>query len=104
MTLLAPPVLSPADYAEGAVVSRKLLKTPAGSATLFAFDAGEGLSEHTSTSEALVLVTDGTAEVTLCGETHRVGPGEAIVLPADVPHALHAPERFQMLLVLLRPH
>jgi quercetin dioxygenase-like cupin family protein len=91
-----------APLAEGSVVSRVLLKQKSGSVTLFAFDAGEGLSEHTAPFDALVLVTDGTAQVRVGDDEHRVAAGETIVLPANVPHALHAEEAFQMLLVMLR--
>jgi quercetin dioxygenase-like cupin family protein len=89
-------------YQDGSVVSRQLVKRPAGSVTLFAFAAGEGLSEHTAPFDALVVVTDGRADITIGGEAFRVGAGESLLLPADVPHALHASERFQMLLVMIR--
>lgn len=89
-------------YAEGSVVSRMLLKRKTGSVTLFAFAAGEGLSEHTAPFDALVVVTDGTAEVTVGGEPFQVKTGETITLPANVPHALHAAEPFKMLLIMLR--
>lgn len=91
-----------AAYAEGSVVSRMLLKQKTGSVTLFAFDAGEGLSEHTAPFEALVLVTDGEAEVSVAGVPQRVRAGETIRLPASVPHALQAVQPFRMLLVMLR--
>jgi quercetin dioxygenase-like cupin family protein len=91
-----------AAYAEGSVVSRMLLKKKTGSVTLFAFDRGEGLSEHTAPFDAFVLVTDGEAEITIGDEAHRVVAGETIILPANVPHALHAVEPFRMLLVMLR--
>ena len=86
---------------DGSIVSRILLKTGGGSVTLFAFARGEGLSEHSTPREALLAVTDGEAEVTLDGETHTVASGEAIRLPASVPHAVHAPVDFRMLLVTL---
>ena len=86
----------------GAVVSRVLQKAPGGSVTLFAFAEGEGLSEHSSPREGIVLVTDGAAEITVDGERHTVRAGETIGLPSGVPHAVHAPVDFQMLLVLLR--
>lgn len=87
---------------EGAVVSRILLKNTAGSATVFAFGEGEGLSEHTAPFDALVVLTDGEAEITVGGVAHRVAAGETLVLPAGVPHALHAVRAFRMLLVMLR--
>jgi len=90
------------DYQSGAVVSRVLLKREAGSLTLFAFDAGEGLSEHTTPHDAIVQVLEGTAEVTVAAIRHRVEAGHALHLPADVPHAVFAPERFKMLLTMWR--
>jgi quercetin dioxygenase-like cupin family protein len=89
-------------YQAGSVVSRTILKKPAGTVTLFAFDAGEGLSEHTAPFEALVCVLDGTAEVRIDGAPYSVAAGETITLPAGRPHALKALERFQMMLVMVR--
>lgn len=89
-------------YQKGSVVSRQLLKVSSGSVTLFAFDAGEGLSEHTTPHDALVFVMDGRAEITVLGEAHDVGPGEAILLPGGEPHAVDARERFTMSLVMLK--
>jgi quercetin dioxygenase-like cupin family protein len=91
-----------AAYQEGSVVSRVLLKNRGGSVTLFAFAEGEGLSEHATPFDALVVVTDGEAEVTVGGVPHRVRAGEALRLPADVPHAVHAARPFRMLLTMLR--
>jgi quercetin dioxygenase-like cupin family protein len=91
-----------ASFSEGAVVSRMLVKSPAGSVTLFAFAAGEGLSEHTAPFDALLIVTDGTADVGLKGATHRLGVGQTILLPAGVPHSVAAPENVRVLLVMLR--
>jgi quercetin dioxygenase-like cupin family protein len=88
------------DYQAGSIVSRQILK--GGSVTAFAFDAGEGLSEHTTPHEALLQVIDGTARVEIAGVAHAVGAGEIIHLPAGVPHAVQAEERFQMLLVMIR--
>lgn len=90
------------DYQHGAVVSRTLLKKSTGTLTLFAFDQGEGLSEHTTPHDALVQVLDGTVEVTIGGALHTVTSGEALLLPADVPHALSASTRFKMLLTMIR--
>jgi len=101
----APAVRRLADlvpYQEGSVVSRTVIKQPAGTVTLFAFDAGEGLSEHTAPFEALVCVLDGTAEVRIDGVPYTVGAGETITLPAGHPHALKAPERFRMMLVMVK--
>lgn len=89
-------------YQPGAVVSRTLVQKGAGTATVFAFDAGAGLSEHTSPYDALVHVLEGTAEVTLGGTLQRVEGGQVLLMPAGVPHALRAPNRFKMLLFLVR--
>lgn len=105
MGISAGQVFRPLDtiaYQEGSVVSRQLMKLPSGSVTVFAFDAGEGLSEHTTPHDALVSVLDGRARVTVLGETHELGTGEAIILPGGEPHALAAPERFIMSLVMLK--
>lgn len=90
------------DYQPGSIVSRQILKDRGGSVTAFAFDAGEGLSEHTTPHEALLQVIDGTARVEIAGEAHDVGVGEIIHLPVGIPHAVQAEERFQMLLVMIR--
>lgn len=95
-------VESLADYAPGSVVSRTLLKSPAGSITLFAFDAGEGLSEHTAPFDAVVQVLDGSVDLTIGGERVVARAGETVRMPANVPHALHATERFKMLLTMIR--
>jgi quercetin dioxygenase-like cupin family protein len=84
------------------IVSRVLLKEPGGSVTLFAFDAGQEVSEHSAPFDALVHVLDGEADVTIGGTTHRVGADRMIRLPANVPHALKAPQPFRMLLTMLR--
>ena len=90
------------DYQEGAIVSRAILKKATGSVTLFAFDGGQGLSEHTAPFDALVHVLEGRAEVRIGGEATVLGAGEAILMPAGVPHAVSAPERFKMLLTMIR--
>lgn len=87
---------------EGAIVSRILVKASGGSLTLFAFDAGQSLSEHTVPHEALILVLDGTAGVTVGGERREVRAGESVRLPANVTHAVDAPQRFKMLLAILK--
>lgn len=89
-------------YQEGSVVSRQLVKKPAGNVTMFAFAAGEGLSEHTAPFDALVLVTDGAAAVTIDGRPYAVRSGESLLLPAHRPHALHADQPFKMMLVMIR--
>jgi quercetin dioxygenase-like cupin family protein len=91
------------DYQTDAVVSRTLLKTPAASVTVFAFDAGQELSEHTAPFDALVEVLDGAVEIRISGVSHRVSAPEAILMPADEPHALKAVERFKMALTMIRP-
>lgn len=90
-------------YQEDAIVSRTILKTPAASVTLFAFDAGQELSEHTAPFDALVEVLDGTAEISISGASHRVTATEAILMPANEPHALAAVDRFKMMLTMIRP-
>ena len=90
------------EYADGAVVSRTLHKRKTGTLTLFAFDRDQGLSEHTAPFDATVLVVDGRAELTLGGRKIDAAAGQLVVMPADVPHALHAPERFKMLLIMIR--
>jgi len=90
------------EYQEGSVVSRVVLKKPTGNVTVFAFAAGEGLSEHTAPFDALVHVLDGRAEVTVGGVAHEVREGQYLLLPAGIPHALRAPERFKMALVMIR--
>jgi quercetin dioxygenase-like cupin family protein len=89
-------------FQPGSVVSRTLVKKEKGTVTLFAFDAGQGLSEHTAPFDALVHVLEGEAEVVLGGRAHRVGAGEALLLPADVSHALMAIRPFKMLLTMVR--
>lgn len=91
------------NYDNGAVVSRAVIKNAAGGVTLFSFDAGEGLSEHTSPFDALVLILDGAAEVSIAGRAQRVAAGQLIIMPAGRPHALKAVERFKMMLVMIRP-
>ena len=90
------------ELVKDAVVSRTLLDAKAGTVTLFAFDAGQGLSEHTAPFDAMVQVLDGETEVTIHGETVMVKQGEMIVMPAGKPHALRAIKRFKMLLVMIK--
>jgi quercetin dioxygenase-like cupin family protein len=91
-----------AAYQAGAVVSREVLKKKTGSVAAFAFDKDQGLSEHRAPFDALVHVIDGLAEITVGGVPHKVAAGEMIVMPANVPHALRAIERFKMLLIMIR--
>jgi quercetin dioxygenase-like cupin family protein len=90
------------DYQAGSVVSRTLMKKPTGTLTLFAFDKGEGLSEHSTPHDAVVEVLDGTVEITIGGVPHEVSAGEGLLLPAGIPHALSALTPFKMLLIMIR--
>ncbi len=89
-------------YQDGSVVSRTLLKVPKGTITLFAFDKGQSLSEHTTPHDALVQVLDGRFEITLAGEPKTVAQGQVLLLPANVPHALLADVPSKMLLTMIR--
>ncbi len=90
------------EYQVGSVVSREVVKKPTGTVTVFAFDAGQGLSEHTAPFDALVYLLDGRAEITIGGKPVATMTGDMVVMPANVPHALKAVERFKMLLVMIR--
>ncbi|HEX6791965.1 MAG TPA: cupin domain-containing protein [Candidatus Krumholzibacteria bacterium] len=90
------------QYAEGSVVSRALVQKPVGSLTLFAFDEGQGLNEHTAPYDAFVQVLDGEGELTVAGESIPVRPGDTVLMPAGVPHAVLATRRFKMLLTMIR--
>jgi quercetin dioxygenase-like cupin family protein len=101
---LAESVIDPGalvDYQEGSVVSRALVTKKAGTITAFAFDAGEGLSEHTAPYDAVVQILDGEAEITVGGRPYTLAAGEMIIMPAAIPHALFARRRFKMLLVMI---
>ncbi|HLN93553.1 MAG TPA: cupin domain-containing protein [Thermoanaerobaculia bacterium] len=90
------------QYQTGAVVSRTLLKSPGGTVTAFAFDAGEGLSEHTAPFDALVLMIEGEAEISISASPHRLHAGQLLKLPARQPHAVKAITRFKMFLVMIK--
>jgi len=90
------------SYQDGAIVSRVIVKRETGNVTLFAFDAGQELSEHTAPYDALVLVVEGKAAITVAGRPYDVGAGEMILMPAREPHALKAVSRFKMLLTMIR--
>jgi len=90
------------SYQPGAVVSRTDIDKDAGTVTLFAFDTGQGLSEHTAPFDALVQIIDGFADITIAGIVHTLKEGEMIIMPANKPHALKANPRFKMLLVMIR--
>ena len=91
-----------ADYQDDAVVSREIVRKPAGNVTFFAFDEGQGLSEHTAPFDALVQVVEGGVEITISGEPLRLQGGESILMPAGQPHALKALNRFKMILTMIR--
>ena len=95
-------VTSLVDVQPGAVVSREVISKPQGTVSIFAFDEGEGLSEHTAPFDALVHALEGRVEVTIGGEPHEVTEGQMIIMPANVPHALKALTPFKMMLVLVR--
>jgi len=90
------------DYQAGAVVSKTLIKKDTGTVTLFAFDEGQGLSEHTAPYDALVQIIDGKANIILDGKSNNTKAGEIIIMPANVPHALKAIEKFKMMLIMIR--
>jgi quercetin dioxygenase-like cupin family protein len=90
------------QYQEGAVVSRTLIDKKVGTVTMFAFDEGQGLSEHTAPYDAMVMITDGEAEIRIAGEPFLLKQGEAIILPANKPHALRALAAFKMMLIMIR--
>jgi quercetin dioxygenase-like cupin family protein len=90
------------EYAKDSIVSKTILNKSIGSITLFAFDAGQSLSEHTSPYDAVVQVLDGGARLTIGGRDVMVNAGQIIIMPANVPHAVNAEERFKMLLIMIR--
>ena len=90
------------DYSSQSVVSKTILKLPSGNITLFSFDSGEGLSEHSSPHKAFVHIVDGSAEISIEGKPHNVKKGESIILPANIPHALKANQAFKMILVMIK--
>lgn len=90
------------NYQPGSVVSRQITKADAGNVTLFAFDEGQELSEHTAPFDALVHVVDGEAEIIISGKSFHLKNGEAIIMPADEPHAVKADGPFKMLLTMIR--
>lgn len=96
------PIKDMVSYQAGSVVSRTIIDKQVGTVTLFAFDAGQGLSEHTAPFDALVQIVDGTAEITIAGTTHKVSEGEMIIMPANKPHALKSNAKFKMMLVMIR--
>jgi len=90
------------EYSEGGIISKQILKNEAGNVTLFSFDRGQGLSEHTAPFDALVQIIDGKAEITIGGTPHTLEEGQIIIMPANVPHAVYAEEQFIMLLTMIK--
>jgi quercetin dioxygenase-like cupin family protein len=90
------------DYQKGSIVSKELIKRKTGTVTLFAFDKGQGLSEHTAPFDALVNIIDGEAEITISGKLYELKAGEMIIMPANKSHALKANNRFKMMLTMIR--
>ncbi len=89
-------------YSDGGIVSRQVIKGDGGNITLFSFAKGQELSEHTAPFDALVQILEGRAEITIAGNPLALGPGDSVIMPAGVPHALKARENFKMLLTMLR--
>ena len=89
-------------YTEGAIVSKTIIKQAKGNVSLFAFDEGEELSEHTATFDALVQVIDGAADIVIDQQTYQLSAGQSIIMPANVPHALKATAKFKMVLTMIR--
>jgi quercetin dioxygenase-like cupin family protein len=89
-------------YQPGGIVSKQLIKTPTGNVTLFAFDAGQGLTEHTSPFDALITMLEGSAEVSIGGTPHHIKMGDILQLPANVPHGVQADGQFKMTLTMLK--
>lgn len=90
------------EYQEGSVVSREIIRKDTGTVTIFAFDKGEGLSEHTAPFDAMVQIIDGKAEITISGKKNILNKGDMIIMPADEPHALKALEKYKMVLTMIR--
>ncbi|HOX04334.1 MAG TPA: cupin domain-containing protein [Candidatus Paceibacterota bacterium] len=96
------PLAGMTDYAEGSVVSRTILDRTAGTLTLFAFARGQGLSEHTAPYDATVQVLEGEGEFTVGGQPRVIRAGEALIMPAGIPHSVRAHQPFKMLLIMIR--
>lgn len=90
------------EYSDKAVVSKHVIKKDIGNVSLFAFDKGEGLSEHTAPFDAIVFIVDGKAEILIDGNSNILESGETIIMPANIPHALNAVERFKMVLTMIK--
>ena len=97
-------ILNPKDlvaYQQGSVVSRMVVYKKSGTITLFAFDSGEGLSEHTAPFDAIAQIIDGEAEISIDKSSFLLKEGQMIIMPANIPHALHAQQRFKMMLIMI---
>jgi quercetin dioxygenase-like cupin family protein len=90
------------DYQSGSIVSREIIKQHGGTVTIFAFDEGQGLSEHTAPFDALVIILEGTADVSIAGQTKHLQAGQMIIMPARKPHALKAIGKFKMMLTMIK--
>lgn len=90
------------NYQDGSIVSKEIIRNDKGTVSFFAFDKGQGLSEHTAPFDAMVYVFDGKAEITIEGKPHRLKSGEMIIMPANKPHALKAIEQFKIMLVMVK--
>ena len=90
------------NYQKGSVVSKEIVNKPTGTVTLFAFDKGQGLSEHTAPYDALVMITDGKAVITVSGVKNEVKTGEMLLMSAKAPHSLKAIQRFKMILIMIK--
>jgi quercetin dioxygenase-like cupin family protein len=95
-------LISLVDYQDDSVVSKEVIRKEKGTVTIFAFDKGQGLSEHTASFDALVYIFDGKVEINIAGKQHCLKAGETIIMPANKPHSLKAIERFKMLLVMIK--
>ena len=90
------------DYQNQSIVSKTLIENKSGSVTVFAFDRGQKLSEHTAPFDALAEIVDGTGIITIEGSDHKLQAGQQIIMPADIPHAIRAEEQFKMALIMIR--
>jgi quercetin dioxygenase-like cupin family protein len=93
---------SAVEYADGAIVSKTVLKKQSGNISLFAFDKGEALSEHTTPFDAVIQVVDGKGEITIGGQPYSLATGETIIMPGGIPHSVKAVEKFKMVLTMIR--
>jgi quercetin dioxygenase-like cupin family protein len=90
------------NYQDGSIVSREIINKKTGTVTIFAFDEGEGLSEHSAPFDALVIIAEGQAEITIDGKPHKLKAGELIIMPGGHPHSVKAIKKFKMLLIMIR--